>query len=466
MTNHRTENFKSIYKRMSAMLLLAAFLAGFIYIWFERFNTMRREAFVGKGNLLVLAVYAVIMFIVFTALGAFKIGVNKALHVILAQVIATVVVNLLMAGQITLIVGDIWHMKQVLSAIGLLTVYDIAACIVLTNLCTGIYYRLFPPYEILMINGEHGNALKDKIGTRSDKYKITEEISIDEGEERIKERILAYDVVLLNDLPNQEMMELIKLCFQNSKRCYFTPKLANIISKASDEVDLFDTLLYLNKNFGLSLEQRFAKRVLDIAVSLLAIVITSPVMLVTALVIKLTDFGPVFFFQERVTKDGKHFRMCKFRSMRVDAENDGKPHPAQDDDDRITPIGRFIRPTRIDELPQFFNILFGDMSVVGPRPERVENVELYTKQIPEFSYRMKVKGGLTGYAQVFGKYNTSAYDKLKLDLNYIVNYSFFQDLRIILMTLRVIFIKEATDGFSEEQAAQFTEEEENSKTMR
>ena len=139
--------------------------------------------------------------------------------------------------------------------------------------------------------------------------------------------------------------------------------------------------------------------------------------------------------------------MYKLRSMVVDAEKEGKSKPATDGDDRITPIGRWIRKTRMDELPQLVNVLKGDMSIVGPRPERIEHVEKYTKAIPEFSYRMKVKGGLTGYAQVYGKYNTSAYDKLKMDLKYIVNYSLLLDIQILFMTVKIIFMKESTEGF-------------------
>lgn len=135
----------------------------------------------------------------------------------------------------------------------------------------------------------------------------------------------------------------------------------------------------------------------------------------------------------------------------MNAEKDGKSRPATDNDDRITKVGAFIRKTRIDELPQLYNILKGDMSFVGPRPERIEHIEKYCREIPEFSYRLKVKGGLTGYAQVYGRYNTTAYDKLKMDLIYIVNYSLLLDIQIILETIKIIFRKESTQGFSEEQ---------------
>ena len=164
----------------------------------------------------------------------------------------------------------------------------------------------------------------------------------------------------------------------------------------------------------------------------------------------------MFFRQDRVTKDGKVFRIIKFRSMIVDAEADGKAHPAENDDDRITKVGRIIRATRFDEMPQIFNILKGEMSVVGPRPERVEHVAKYTEEIPEFKYRLKVKAGLTGYAQIYGKYNTTAYDKLKLDLDYIEKYSVSTDLQLIFQTVKVLFMKESTEGFETESVPDAT----------
>ncbi|MFQ9801583.1 MAG: sugar transferase [Clostridia bacterium] len=189
------------------------------------------------------------------------------------------------------------------------------------------------------------------------------------------------------------------------------------------------------------------KRFMDIVLSVVFLLVASPFMLLTAIAIKAYDRGPVFFKQKRCTLNKKVFEIYKFRSMIVDAEKDGIAMPAVDHDPRITPIGRFIRKTRLDELPQLFNVLKGDMSIVGPRPERVEHVEAYSREIPEFSYRLKVKGGLTGYAQIMGKYNTSAYDKLKLDLMYIENYSLLLDLKLLFMTVKVMFMKDSTEGF-------------------
>ena len=180
-------------------------------------------------------------------------------------------------------------------------------------------------------------------------------------------------------------------------------------------------------------------------------------MITVAIAIKLEDRGPVFYRQERVTKDGRLFSILKFRSMIVDAEKDGQSIPAAEDDPRITKVGKVIRAMRVDELPQILNILRGDMSIVGPRPERTEHVEKYSKEIPEFEYRLKVKGGLTGYAQIYGKYNTNAYDKLRMDLMYIENYSILLDIKLILMTVQTMFKKESTEGFDRDMGNEVVE---------
>lgn len=192
------------------------------------------------------------------------------------------------------------------------------------------------------------------------------------------------------------------------------------------------------------------KRAFDIIFSIFVIVITSPIMLAAALAIKLQDGGPVFYRQTRLTKDGREFKIIKFRSMRVDAEKDGVARlSAGENDKRITPVGRIIRACRLDELPQFFNILAGDMSVVGPRPERPEIAAQYEKEMPEFRLRLQTKAGLTGYAQVYGKYNTLPYDKLQLDLMYIASPSVIEDLKIIFATLKILFESESVEGVAE-----------------
>jgi exopolysaccharide biosynthesis polyprenyl glycosylphosphotransferase len=249
----------------------------------------------------------------------------------------------------------------------------------------------------------------------------------------------------------------VKICFENDIRAYSTAKISDVLVRGAECIHLFDTPLLLYRNNGMTIEQRIIKRAMDIIISLLMLILTSPFLLISALAIKLYDGGPVFFRQERATLNGKVFRIHKFRSMIVDAEKDGKPRPTTEGDPRITPVGKILRATRLDELPQLIDILMGDMSLVGPRPERIEHVKQYTEEIPEFQYRLKVRGGLTGYAQLYGKYNTTPYDKLQLDLMYIQNYSLLLDVKLLLMTVKIMFIKESTDGFSEEKSKKINE---------
>ena len=222
-----------------------------------------------------------------------------------------------------------------------------------------------------------------------------------------------------------------------------------MINRSSDDLNLFDTPLLLSRNEDLKIEQVFGKRVVDIIFSVLGLIVSSPFFLVIAFLIKATDGGPVFYKQLRLTKGRQEFMIYKFRTMIQDAEKDGHARLASEKDDRILPVGRFLRATRLDELPQLINILKGEMSVVGPRPERPELAEEIEKELPEFAYRLKVKAGLTGYAQIYGKYNTTSYDKLKLDLTYIRNYSFFLDLKLMIMTPKIMLMKESTEGVME-----------------
>lgn len=256
------------------------------------------------------------------------------------------------------------------------------------------------------------------------------------------------EVVLLYSISPVKRKHFIEMCIENSKDFYFTPGIEDILCEGTSAKHLLDTPLlkydYTYRRRG----YRIVKRIMDIIFSMVFIVLFLPVMLITAIAIKVEDGGPAFFCQERCTRDARIFRILKFRSMIVDAEKEGV-RPSTTEDNRITKVGRVIRKYRIDEIPQFFNILLGDMSFVGPRPERIEHVEQYTKELPEFRYRLFVKGGLTGYAQIFGKYNTSASDKLKLDLMYIENQSFLLDIKLVLLTIRTIFQKESTEGFEE-----------------
>ena len=392
------------------------------------------------------AFYALFFVIFSYILGGMKIGYLKSSSLMLSQTLALIAANVSIYLETVLLSARFVNIIPMIE----LTAIDIVVIFIWTFLVNRIFRKLFPARHILLLYEEYDpSMLLRKVNSRKDRYLIKKSMNVEEGWESITKEMCNYDAVFLCDIHSPLRNRLVKYCYANGIRSYITPKISDIIIRSSENIHMFDTPLLLSRNNGLSFEQKLVKRFMDIVISLVMLVITSPFMLVTAVAIKLYDGGPVFFRQKRCTINGREFYIHKFRSMIVNAEKEGEVIPATDDDERITPVGKVIRKTRLDELPQFIDILKGDMSVVGPRPERVEHVEMYTRDIPEFSYRLKVKGGLTGYAQIYGKYNTTAYDKLKLDLMYIQNYSFLLDLKLIIMTVKIIFVKESTEGFED-----------------
>ena len=280
---------------------------------------------------------------------------------------------------------------------------------------------------------------------KTNRYSIKETISGSENLDTIKKRIDIYESIMISDLTAKRRNDILKYCYEEGKRVYLLPKLTDIIIRSATDVHVGDTQIFLLKNYGLSAEQKFFKRLGDIVFSGLAIILLSWLMVIIGLFIHSEDKGPVFYRQKRLTRDGKTFMIIKFRSMKQDAEKMGA-QLSQKEDPRVTKVGRVLRVSHLDEIPQLFNVFKGDMSIVGPRPERPEIMEEYIQHVPEFIYRLKVKGGMTGYAQVYGKYNTTPYNKLRLDLIYIQNYSIWLDLKCIIGTLKVIFRKETSEG--------------------
>ena len=443
---------RSIYRFICGTIMVLLSTASFMYIWLlfvkENNNTGH---LLGYGNIgMAMILYVVIFILSGRWLHAFRIGVErkaKLIAGIILTVFTTVVIEIFLSMAITGQFRFFWDFtwRYMLLAVGQSIVLSILIAIM-----ANIYRVIIPPIKLLEIIGSHKNRLAKNLNSIKSKYSIVESLMYSIPEDELRSAIEQAEAVLINDIPAAEENSIVKVCFKLNKRVYITPKISDIMLKSSENLNVVDTPLFLCRNQVMTSFQRFLKRTFDLFVSVFALIVTSPLLLITAFAIKLEDHGPVFFRQERVTKDDKRFMILKFRSMIVDAEKDGRPHPAGEKDDRITKVGKIIRACRIDELPQLINILRGEMSVVGPRPERVEHVEKYSSEIPEFNYRHKVKGGLTGYAQVYGKYNTSALDKLKLDLMYITNYSFLLDIQILFETLKILFIKESTEGFDEE----------------
>ena len=464
MVNFRkSAGLKYLFRGVCNIILTVVATACYGYMWIHYLNPMQWVMFRFAGNILMYFLYAMFTLLFNHLFSGFQIGVNRKSIVASSQAVAMILVNFVAIVYSSLAIGYMANVSYVhyflTVAKYFLGVYicEMVLMVILDVLMIDLYRRLFPPHQILEIVGNYENNLSQKMNTRRDKYVVSAQISYDEELSSIEEKMMQYDAVLLNDIPSESKNQILKLCFKNNKRVYFTPKISDLMVKFSSEINMFDTPLYLNRNMGLTVGNRIFKRICDIVLSLIILILTSPFTIITAILIHLEDGGPVFFRQERVTLGGKRFMILKFRSMIVNAEEAGKSNPASSDDDRITKVGRVIRATRIDELPQLINILKGDMSLIGPRPERVEHVEKYTEDIPEFAFRHVVKGGLTGYAQVYGKYNTSALDKLKMDLTYIMNYSPLMDIQILVETVKVVFRKESTEGFTDEQKSKIVE---------
>lgn len=450
----RVPRLRYVYRGICAVILTALALSMFLFVWLDYVSGNNHTGYLlGYGNIALASFLYILLFSVNGKfLHAFKIGVERKTKQIASIILAAGITDFIEIFVSVTILNNFRYFFAFSWRYALLFLVQSVVLALVVMIMVDLYRRVVRPLPVVFVHGEHFNDLEIKMNQIPQKYHVEMSIRYDDPNINLEEIIENCTSILVNDVPANVENKIVKLCFEKDKRVYVVPKLADIILKASENINVMDTPIYLNRNLGMGLGQRIFKRTMDLLLSGIAIIVLSPLFLITMLAIKLEDRGPVFFKQERVTKDNKHFMILKFRSMIVDAEKDGRPHPAGEKDDRITKVGRVIRACRIDELPQLFNILSGDMSIVGPRPERYEHVEKYTKDIPEFKYRHKVKGGLTGYAQVYGKYNTTALDKLKLDLMYITNYSILLDFQIIFETVKILFQKESTEGFDSERA--------------
>ncbi len=449
----RAESLKRLIILQLSMLGLLFHTVVYAFFWFREYYPylfrMGRVNFFFRGHVIIILIYFVLLLFFASTYGVLKVGYLKAGDVIISEIFSLLFVNVISYFQISLMANWIVKVRPMV----LMTLLQAGCSVVWVLVCNACYFKAFPPRRILIVYGERPiDDIVAKFESRREKYEIGGSINISEGLEAVKKKIEGdYGAVVLWDIPVADRNYLLKYCYGRSVRIYMMPKISDVLVKGSDQLHLFDTPIYLTREYALKAEQRAVKRLIDIVCSLLLLVIASPFMLLTAIAIKVYDGGPVFYKQVRCTIGCREFCILKFRSMKVDAEKDGVARLAAKHDSRITPVGRLIRATRIDELPQLLNILKGDMSFIGPRPERPEIIAQYLEEMPEFAFRMKVKAGLAGYAQVYGKYNTTPYDKLKLDLTYIEQYSVWLDLKLMLLTLKILIKPESTEGVDSTQ---------------
>lgn len=427
-------------------LILASITFGFIYTWQKGYPEVLYSQ---DGNYLVVAAF-VFIFMTFVKLyGGFKIGVLRLNELWYSLGIAIVFSNGLMYAIMSLIARKLLTPLPIIAG----TMYQVILAGIAAYCANSIYFTVYKSRHILAVYGGETQGLEviRKMSRIPERYHIDAAVSLaDTDMEKVKQEIDKYSAVLICDFDHANKDEVLRYCYAKKKRIYLLPSTNDIILSTTYQSQIFDTPILMCRNHGLTMEQEIVKRAMDIVVSAVMLVFASPIMLVTAVAIKVCDGGPVFFKQNRVTKNGRIFNVLKFRSMIVDADKDGFKG-ATDHDKRITPVGKIIRACRVDELPQLINIFKGDMSLVGPRPERTEHVYMYTEQYPEFDLRHRVKGGLTGYAQIYGKYNTTPKDKLNMDLIYIEKYSLLLDIKLLLMTFKILFMKESTEGFEEKE---------------
>lgn len=383
--------------------------------------------------------------------GAFSIASSYIGNIVVSQIICIGIPDLFLFFSCCLLARS-W--VSIWSGIICVICQIVIVCIAVTVTKQILMKRMIPDKTIVIYGDGYTEANAKFFSERLlEKYRHMFEIVeiIDAGTDDIRKKIDDNDRIIMVGINYEHRKELAKYCIDTGKVFYFIPEIEEIIFQNCTTKNLLDTPLKRFDFMNNRKSYQITKRAIDLILAIMLMIISSPFMLITAIAIKLEDGGPVFFSQLRVTKNEKTFYILKFRSMVIDADKHGVI-PTTGKDPRITRVGSIIRPLRIDELPQLLNIIKGDMTFVGPRPERIEHVKKYEAALPDFKYRHMVKGGLTGYAQVYGKYNTSPEDKLKLDLIYIMNQGLYMDFRLLLLTARTVFQKESTEGFRVEQA--------------
>lgn len=419
----------------------------FAWGWFNYYAQHIALPFYDRGNWVVVALYAVLYMIFGRVYGGFWISLNRISESVYSQALAVMMTSGIMYMVTFLLERQLPNIWPVIAAFAvqlvLSGIWSMAAHVA--------YYILFPATKTIIVYDERQGMEKliQDYGFEK-KFTVIKTLTV---EKCIANIDLLHNVqtVFVSGVHSHERNIILKYCVEHGIMMYLVPRIGDVMMSGAQQMHMFHLPMLRVGRYNPSPWHTIAKRTFDVLSAGALFLVISPLMLITAIAIK-TDGGPVFYKQRRLTQDGKEFDVLKFRSMHVDAEKDGVARLSTGDkDDRITKVGHFIRKVRIDELPQLLNIIGGSMSVVGPRPERPEIASQYVKEMPEFSLRLQAKAGLTGYAQVYGKYNTTPYDKLQMDLMYISNPSFWEDLRIIFATIKILFVPESTEGVAEGQ---------------
>lgn len=420
----------------------------FLICWFYYYTDCIYSPFYYYGNWAVIMVFSAFYIVFARVYDAFLISQFRISEMIYSQVLAAAISD----GFIYLVICLLSKRFPNVIPIFIALVGQLFFSAIWSLISHRLYFAMFAPKESIVVYDSKTKVeeLIHEYGLEK-KFHVTKTISLNQclTDFSVFDNI---ETVFLADIQSHERNIILKYCVEHNVTAYVIPRIGDLIMAGASRMHLFHCPMLRVGRYSPNPEYIIAKRIFDLVVAGIALVFLSPIMIITAVAIKSYDSGPVFYEQKRLTKDGKEFKIIKFRSMCVDAESNGIPRLSSGDTDpRITPVGRFIRKCRIDELPQLFNVIEGSMSIVGPRPERPAIAAQYEKVIPEFSLRLQAKAGLTGYAQVYGKYNTTPYNKLKMDLMYISHPSIFEDLRICFATIKILFLPDSTEGVAQNQ---------------
>lgn len=435
----------AVVKMVNIVLLMIPFVICWTLYYEPRTTTVGSK----QVSVLVMIIFFLICYYFGQRLDCFRVSILQIRDVIFGEVLATMITDIIMYILIWMLSIHLPNLIPGLITWGGQCVIGVIWAYVMHQ----SYFFTHPPLRTIVIYDErmgmenliHTYGLEKRFNIKTvypvesimDKLEVMEE----------------FDAAFLCGIHSRERNIILKHCISHKIKLFMIPRIADVMMRGSEQIHMLHLPILKTQRYKPSIEYQIIKRTMDIVVSGIATIVLSPLFLITAIAVK-SDGGPAFYKQKRLTKDGKVFEILKFRSMRVDAEKySGAVLSAGENDPRITKVGRIIRACRLDELPQLLNILKGDMSLVGPRPERPELQKEIEKEVPEFGLRLQAKAGLTGYAQVYGKYNTTFYDKLLMDLMYISKPSILEDLTIMLATVRILTSKESTEGVGEEKNA-------------
>lgn len=458
--DNRSQKIINTQQRQHAQLfLLDAVLpllntAAFAVCWYAYYEKWLYLTFEGYGDYMVIGFFCALYTVFAHLYGGFDLLTSRVSELIYSHVISLAMTGFFMFVVLWMLIrAHVPHILPLLLCLAVCAAFSALWSLIASRLTD----KIVPAKKTVLIY-DNKEAYKNGVQiakTQRNRLEMVGEAEASRPMDGLEAQLrdTGAEAVLLCGIASSRRNDILKYCIDHDILAYVRPNIGDLLISNGQNLRMNHLPVLLCQRAAPSVFYLGFKRLMDILISGAALILTSPFMLATAIAIKAYDGGPVMFTQKRMTLNRKEFVIHKFRSMKVDADKGGKGIVTMQNDDRITPVGKFIRACRLDELPQLYDIFIGNMTIVGPRPERLETIELYEKDMPEFGLRLQVKAGLTGYAQVYGKANTSPYDKLQMDLMYIGEQGVLTDLKIILATIKILFMPESTEGFAEEKDA-------------